>query len=57
MLIVSDVGVDDPRVWVGGLIALSTLSAFLLWRGRAKTGETTGETTEAAAPEPAEAGQ
>ena len=45
MLIVSDVGVDDPRVWVGGLIALSTLSAFLLWRGRAKSGETTGETT------------
>ncbi|HSY40323.1 MAG TPA: serine/threonine-protein kinase, partial [Polyangia bacterium] len=37
MLFVSDVGVDDPRVWVGGLIALSTLSALLFRRGRAKS--------------------
>jgi serine/threonine-protein kinase len=47
VLIVSHVGVDDPGVWVGGLIALSTLSAILLWRGRAKTGET-GQTAGAA---------
>ena len=41
VLFVADVGVDDPRVWVGGLLALSTLSALLLWRSRAKPAGTT----------------
>ena len=31
------VGVDDPRVWVG-LTALCALSAFLFWRGRRRRG-------------------
>jgi serine/threonine protein kinase len=47
VLFVSDVGVDDPRVWVGGLVALSSLSVLLFWRGRAKsagTGPTTAVT-------------
>ena len=39
MLFVSDVGVDDPRVWVGGLVALSILSALLFWRRRGKSAE------------------
>ncbi len=44
MLFVSDVGVDDPRVWVGGLFALSTLSTFLFWRRRAKSAGTESTT-------------
>ena len=41
VLFVADVGVDNPRVWVAGLTALSAVSALLLWRGRAKPGDTT----------------
>ena len=48
MLFVADVGVDDPRVWVAGLTALSAVSALLLWRGRAKPGDATGATSTTA---------
>jgi serine/threonine protein kinase len=43
------VGVDDPRVWVGGLTALSALAALLLWRGRAKNGGPNAGTSAATA--------
>jgi serine/threonine protein kinase len=36
MLCVAAVGVDDPRIWIGGLTALSALSAFLFWRNRGR---------------------
>ncbi len=37
VLFVSDVGVDDPRVWVGGLTALGALAALAFWRSRARS--------------------
>ena len=46
MLFVADVGVDDPRVWLG-LMALCGLSAFLFWRGRARGSAAAASTTTA----------
>jgi MYXO-CTERM domain-containing protein len=44
VLFVAGVGVDDPRVWVGGLLALSALAALLFWRRRTKSAVTTPTT-------------